>query len=155
MGTEIERKFLLRDESWRAAAGNGERYVQGYLGSQPACSIRIRIAGERAWLNIKSATLGIERAEYDYPIPVQDARDMVQRFCAPPLVEKTRYHVRVGAHVWEIDEFEGDNAGLVVAEIELGRVDEPFEAPAWLGAEVSHDPRYYNVSLARHPFKRW
>ena len=155
MATEIERKFLVRNEQWREGADEGTAYRQGYLASDPTCSIRVRTGGGRAFLNIKSATLGVRRREYEYPIPLDDAQEMLDRLCTGPLVEKTRYHVPVGGHVWEVDVFAGDNAGLVVAEIELEREDEPFERPAWVGEEVSQDPRYYNVSLARHPYREW
>lgn len=155
MGTEIERKFLVRDDGWRAGAEPGVRYRQGYLASAPSCSIRVRVAGERAFLNIKSATLDVTRAEYDYPIPRADAEEMLDTLCEGSIIEKTRYLVEHGGHGWEIDVFEGENAGLVVAEIELGDKEEAFEYPPWLGEEVSDDPRYYNVCLASHPFKDW
>lgn len=155
MGTEIERKFLVRDERWRDTARDVERYRQGYLASAPQCSIRVRLAGERGYLNIKSATLGVRRSEYDYEIPADEARQLLDELCTGPLIDKHRYLVDYGGHTWEIDVFEGDNAGLVVAEIELDSEDEAFERPPWLGDEVSDDPRYYNVSLVQHPFKDW
>jgi len=155
MATEIERKFLLRDDSWRAQADAGHVMRQGYLIGAERASVRVRISGGRASLNIKSATLGVERREYEYPIPLRDAEEMLDTLCQRPLIEKTRYHVRHGEHTWEIDVFSGDNAGLVVAEIELDSVDEDFERPPWLGEEVSHDPRYYNVCLVKHPYKDW
>lgn len=160
MPIEIERKFLVLDASWRAAADAGTRYRQGYLSRVTGegavrSSIRVRTDGECAYLNIKSATLGIRRQEYEYPIPLADAEAMLAELCVGTAVEKIRYHVRVGAHVWEIDVFAGANAGLIVAEIELGHEDEAFERPAWLGAEVSDDPRYYNVCLADHPYSAW
>lgn len=155
MAREIERKFLVTGEGWRAAAHDSVHCVQGYLASHESCSIRVRIAGERAWLGIKGATLDIERAEFEYRIPLADARELLERFCVRPLIEKTRHYLHHGGHLWEIDEFAGENAGLVVAELELEYVDEPFERPPWLGEEVSADPRYYNVSLATHPYGRW
>jgi adenylate cyclase len=155
MPQEIERKFLVRNDAWRAAADHGTRYKQGYLCEPRFASVRVRIEGEVARLNIKSATLGISRREYEYDIPLRDAEDMLKTLCDGPVIEKTRYHVEHGDHVWEIDVFDGDNAGLVVAELELQREDEPYEPPDWLGAEVSHDKRYYNVMLARHPYKDW
>lgn len=160
MPIEIERKFLVLDASWRAAADAGTRYRQAYLSRVTSAgavrsSVRVRTDGERAYLNIKSATLGIRRQEYEYPIPLADAEAMLADLCVGAVVEKTRYHVPVGAHVWEIDVFAGANAGLIVAEIELGHEDEVFERPAWLGAEVSDDPRYYNVCLADHPYSAW
>lgn len=160
MATEIERKFLLKDDSWRAQADVGTPMRQGYLiaasaQQQPKASVRVRIAGEEANLNIKSATLGVTRQEYEYPIPLHEANEMLDTLADGPLIEKTRYHVPHGGHTWEIDVFSGDNAGLVVAEVELAAADEPFQRPPWLGEEVSDDPRYYNVCLVQHPFKDW
>ncbi|HMM75708.1 MAG TPA: CYTH domain-containing protein [Gammaproteobacteria bacterium] len=155
MAREIERKFLLRDAGWRAAVTRSETMRQGYLASTPAVSIRVRVAGDRAWLNFKSATLGVARHEFEYAIPRAEAEEMLALFCAERCLEKTRHYVPWGAHVWEIDEFHGANAGLVVAEIELGAEDEVFEKPPWLGAEVSDDRRYYNVCLIDRPYSRW
>ena len=160
MATEIERKFLLVNEDWRAEADAGVVMRQGYLTSflpehAPKSSIRVRIAGDKAYLNIKGATLGVTRVEYEYPIPLADANQMLDSLADGPLIEKTRYHVQHGAHTWEIDVFAGDNQGLVVAEVELAAEDERYERPAWLGDEVSDDPRYYNVCLVNHPFKDW
>ena len=155
MAHEIERKFLVTGDGWNTQVSKHVDYRQGYLASDKSCSIRIRVSDTRAHLNIKSATLGVERLEYEYEIPLGDAHEMLDRLSCGPLVEKTRYYVPQGGHTWEIDVFKGDNAGLIVAEIELARADEPFERPAWLGEEVSEDPRYYNVCLARNPFKNW
>jgi len=155
MSEEIERKFLIRDDSWRDQIERSMHQLQGYLGSAESCSIRIRISDELASLNIKSATLGITRREYDYAIPVDEAREILDQLCIKPIIEKTRHIVRVGDHVWEIDEFAGDNSGLIVAEVELSSADETFEKPAWAGEEVSDDPRYYNVCLVEHPYKDW
>ena len=160
MATEIERKFLLANDSWRAQADAGTPMRQGYLiaassQQQLKASVRVRIAGEEANLNIKSATLGVTRQEYEYPIPVHEANEMLDTLAEGPLIEKTRYHVPHGGHTWEIDVFSGDNAGLVVAEVELASADESFQRPSWLGEEVSDDPRYYNVCLVQHPFKDW
>jgi adenylate cyclase len=153
MGTEIERKFLLRDARWRAQVTRRERLSQGYLGGE-RCSVRVRLAGEHAFLTIKSQSLGIQRDEFEYPIPPEDAEAMLAGYCEQR-VEKVRHFVTIGAHLWEIDEFTGDNAGLVVAEIELDAPDETFERPAWLGDEVTEDARYYNINLVREPFARW
>lgn len=153
MAVEIERKFLLRDDGWRAAVERSLRIRQGYLGGE-ACSVRVRISDETGTLNIKSKQVGISRSEFEYAIPLADAEDLL-RLAGASVLTKTRHHVRIGAHLWEIDEFEGDNAGLVVAEIELERDDETFERPAWLGDEVSFDRRYYNASLVREPYARW
>lgn len=164
MATEIERKFLLADDGWRAQADDGVVMRQGYLSTfsssalpaqEVKSSIRVRIAGEHANLNIKSATLGITRQEYEYAIPLSDANELLDSLADGPLIEKTRYHVQHGSHRWEIDVFAGDNQGLLVAEIELSAEGEAFERPAWLGEEVSDDPRYYNVCLVKHPFKDW
>lgn len=155
MPMEIERKFLLRDEGWRQAVYEVQQLRQGYLNNEKRCSVRVRTDGGRAWLNIKSATLGAQRQEFEYEIPLAEAEQMLDSLSLKPLIEKRRHLVRVGGHVWEIDEFEGDNAGLVVAEVELDDADEAFERPDWLGEEVTHDVRYYNTSLSRQPFKDW
>lgn len=155
MGVEIERKFLVRGTAWRRDAGHGERLVQGYLANNERCSVRVRLAERAAWLNVKEAVAGARRAEFEYPVPVEDARAMLETLCGPSPVEKTRYRMRAGTHVWEIDEFHGANAGLVVAEIELARPDEDFARPEWLGEEVTGDLRYYNNRLAEAPFTSW
>ena len=153
MGLEIERKFLIRDESWRQQVERSATMRQGYLTSDARCSVRVRLAGERGFLNIKSGTLGIQRSEFEYPIPAAEAEEMLDTLCEQPLLEKTRHFVRHGQHLWEIDEFAGDNAGLIVAEVELRHPDEPFARPDWLGEDVSQDIRYYNSQLARHPYR--
>jgi adenylate cyclase len=155
MATEIERKFLLKNDSWRDGADAGTRFRQGYLIGSEQASVRVRIEGERANLNIKSATLGIRRQEYEYPIPLADAEELLDTLCAQPQIEKTRYHVPFGDHLWEVDLFAGANAGLVVAEVELADEHETFAMPPWAGEEVSHDTRYYNVCLVKHPFCEW
>jgi adenylate cyclase len=155
MAIEIERKFLVRNDSWRAQADAGTRYRQGYFAAPQRASIRVRIEGEHANINIKSAELGVRRQEFEYAIPLHEAEQMLEQLCEQPQVEKTRYHVQHAGHTWEIDVFEGDNAGLVVAEIELEAEDADFARPDWLGEEVSDDPRYYNVSLVTHPYKDW
>ena len=155
MGIEIERKYLVRGDSWRQHASEGIRYRQGYLAGIEKCSVRLRIAGGSGFLNIKGATLGVQRSEYEYAIPLKDAEEILERFCDRPLIEKTRYLVPHGRHTWEVDVFEGDNAGLVVAEVELKSSNEAPELPEWVGVEVSDDPRYYNVCLTKHPYKEW
>ncbi|MFN2308828.1 MAG: CYTH domain-containing protein [Gammaproteobacteria bacterium] len=160
MAIEIERKFLVRSDAWRHDADAGVRLRQGYLsrvtGTEAVrSSIRVRIGGGQATLNIKGATLGIRRDEYEYAIPLADAEAMLTDLCLGAVIDKTRYHVEAGPHVWEIDVFAGENAGLVVAEIELNDEAEAFPHPDWLGQEVSADPRYYNVCLAERPFSRW
>jgi adenylate cyclase len=165
MGIEIERKFLLVDESWRGAVERSEHLRQGYLlGSRPAvddtalghggATVRVRIAGAKARLNIKQATAGVSRAEFEYPLPLADAESMLGTLCGS-IVEKTRHQVRVGATLFEVDEFAGDNAGLVVAEVELPSADAPFARPPWLGPEVSALRRYYNAALAVRPYSHW
>lgn len=155
MATEIERKFLLKNSSWKEFASDGTKYSQGYLVGGRHSSVRVRIQGARAFLNIKSATIDITRKEFEYEIPLSEATEMLETLCEKPLINKTRYLVKNESHVWEIDVFHGDNEGLVVAEIELNSRDESFHKPGWIGDEVSDDPRYYNVSLVKHPFKDW
>ena len=155
MSKEIERKFLIINDGWKSLPYEEEKYIQGYFATNDKCSIRVRITDDSASINIKSATLGITRSEYDIPVPVADAREMLQNLCARPFIEKTRYKLKHDNHTWEIDVFSGENDGLVVAEIELDSIDEPFTKPDWIGEEVSDDPRYYNVCLVEHPFKSW
>lgn len=155
MGKEIERKFLIVDDSWRAQAKPGVYMSQGYMGDAKKASVRVRVEGDEANINIKSATLGISRMEYEYAIPRDEALEMLKNLCEQPLIEKTRYEVEIGNHTWEVDVFEGDNEGLIVAEVELGSEDEAFEKPSWAGEDVSHDTRYYNVCLVKHPYKDW
>lgn len=159
-GHEIERKFLLAGEDWRAEISHSARLEQGYLtpptgGEGARSSVRVRTDGERAWLNLKSRTLGAVRREFEYEIPLADARVMLDSLTAGAAILKTRHFVRRGAHTFEIDEFDGENAGLIVAEVELAAVDETFERPDWLGVEVTDDARYYNVNLVTHPYARW
>lgn len=155
MGTEIERKFLVAADGWRSEVQRKTRFRQGYLANNERCSVRVRVAGDEARLNIKSATLAVRRQEYEYAIPVDEANEMLDSLAEKPIIEKTRHYVDHAGHLWEVDEFEGDNAGLVVAEIELKSADEVFERPDWIGEEVSDDPRYYNVNLVAHPYKDW
>jgi adenylate cyclase len=155
MALEIERKFLLRSDAWRSQVTQRVLMRQGYLSSGSRCSIRARIAGELAWLNLKARRSGMTRLEYEYPIPRQDADEILDELCEGPLIEKYRHEITIGAHVWEVDEFLGDNAGLIVAEIELASEGEPFERPSWLGEEVTQDERYYNFNLAKRPFRNW
>ena len=161
MGIEIERKFRVAGEGWRAAAGRVQPMAQGYLndlaaveGGAQKASVRVRIEGDRAFLNVKSRQLGHTRQEFDYPIPVDDARQLLA-LCTGGLVEKNRHYVEHEGHLWEVDEFLGENAGLVVAELELESADEAYARPAWLGAEVTDLARYYNLALAERPYSRW
>ena len=155
MAIEIERKFLLKNEQWRELVFKSIHYQQGYLNSDANSSVRIRTSDDTAKLNIKSATIGSQRAEYEYTIPMDDAQELLATLCHQPLVEKVRHLVKIESHIWEIDEFSGDNAGLIVAEIELSRVDENFIKPDWLGKDVTEELRYYNNQLCKHPFKKW
>ncbi len=161
MGIEIERKFLLASDAWRAEAVRPVRMAQGYLNAPGAvasgaelASVRVRIAGDAAFLNLKSRELGHTRQEFEYPIPVADAEALLA-LCVGGRIEKTRHHVERGPHVFEIDEFAGDNQGLVVAELELADADEPFERPAWLGRDVTGERRWFNLALAEHPYAAW
>jgi adenylate cyclase len=154
MGTEIERKFLVRDESWRAAAAGSLRLCQGYVAIDGQTTVRVRTDGEAAWLTVKGPQAGLARAEFEYRIPREDAEALFG-LCGGRFVEKIRHHVTVGRHVWEVDEYSGANAGLVVAEVELGRPDEAFVKPDWLGDEVSDDLRYLNASLSLRPYGSW
>jgi adenylate cyclase len=155
MAIEIERKFLVSNDSWREAAGPGIPIKQGYLVGGKDASVRVRLQGDTANLNIKSATLGVRRQEFEYAIPLADAEVLLNTLCHHPIIEKVRYLVPYANKQWEVDVFEGDNAGLIVAELELQDETEVFEPPSWLGEEVSHDPRYYNSCLSQHPYKDW
>lgn len=155
MALEIERKFLVTNSHWRDQIVASHPMQQGYLQRKTNAAIRIRISGTKAHINIKQTDDGIHRLEYEYDIPLNDAQEMLDKIAEHPLIEKIRHHVTVGKHLWEIDEFLGDNQGLVVAEIELASADEPFERPDWLGAEVSTDRRYFNSALIAHPYKDW
>lgn len=152
MGVEIERKFLVRGDDWRQ--GEGRYLCQAYLNRDPARTVRVRIDGEQAFLTIKGRSVGATRSEFEYAIPVADARALLA-LADGPAVEKRRHLVPMGELVWEVDEFLGANAPLVVAEIELPREDQPFERPAWVGEEVTQDPRYFNSALAARPFSTW
>lgn len=154
MAKEIERKFLVVGDSWRSL-GIYELYRQGYLSTVAERTVRVRIIGSMAFLTIKGLTEGVSRLEFEYPIPLADAQLMLDNLCERPLIEKIRYKIAFGQHIWEIDEYHGDNQGLIVAEIELQDETEKFELPEWIGAEVSDDPRYYNANLVAYPFTRW
>lgn len=155
MALEVEHKFLLVNDDWRNEVDHSIHYKQGYLSSSPMSSVRVRISDSQAWLNIKSATIGTFRQEFEYEIPLADANNILDDLCHKPLIEKIRHFVNRDQHIWEIDEFMGDNAGLIVAEIELSQIGESFAKPSWIGAEVTHDLRYYNNNLSRHPFVNW
>ncbi len=155
MAVEIEHKFLLANNDWRKQVSYSVQYKQGYLSALATSSIRVRISDDHAWLNIKSATIGTQRHEYEYEIPLSDAQEIITNLCRKPIVEKTRHIVIDDGNTWEIDEFEGDNKDLIVAEIELSEVGAVFSTPAWLGKEVTSDLRYYNNNLASHPYSVW
>lgn len=152
MPVEIERKFLVAGTAWRTP--DGQRIVQGYLNRDKARTVRVRIAGSQAFLTIKGATTGATRAEFEYPIPLADAEALLG-LCDGPLIDKVRHRVAFGGLLWEVDEFLGENAGLVVAEVELASEDQTVDLPPWVGEEVTHDPRYFNSSLATRPFRQW
>jgi len=153
MGKEIERKFLVTGDAWRT--GECSDYRQGYLSIDKQRTVRVRVAGDTAFLTVKGITEGATRAEYEYPIPVVDAQAMLESLCLRPLIEKRRYRILHGGMTWEIDEFLGDNTGLIVAEIELETAQQPFDKPAWLGEEVTSDPRFYNANLVTRPYNAW
>jgi len=154
MGTEIERKFLLTGNGWRKLA-IGTRYRQGYLNSNKERTVRVRTCNGRGFLTIKGISVGAVRMEFEYDIPVEDAEVMLDQLCEKPLIEKDRYKINFGGFTWEVDEFFGENEGLVIAEIELEREDQPFEKPKWIGEEVTGDPRYFNSSLIKTPYSTW
>lgn len=155
MGQEIERKFLIKGE-FKTLSFQVTRIKQGYLSSVPERSVRVRLRGDKGYITVKGKgnTSGVSRFEWEKEIPVQEAQELLN-LCEPGIIDKTRYLVNVGNHTFEVDEFHGDNEGLVIAEIELESEDEPFEKPAWLGDEVTGDPRYYNAHLVKSPYSRW
>lgn len=158
---EIERKFRVLGEGWRPHVVKSVRMAQGYVNDMAAlrearqnASVRVRIAGDQAFLNLKSRELGRSRQEFDYPIPVADAEALL-RLCVGGLIDKVRHYIPQDGLTWEVDEFSGDNAGLVVAELELPAVDTAFARPGWLGREVTEEQRFYNLALAERPYSRW
>ncbi len=153
MATEIERKFLVINDSWREL-GRPVHYAQGYLAADAERTVRVRIAGEKAYLTIKGPTDGISRKEFEYEIPPVEAQEMLL-LCPFPVIEKYRTRIDWKGKIWEVDEFKGDNEGLFMAEIELQSPDEVVDLPSWIGVEVSGDPRYFNSYLAKNPYKYW
>lgn len=153
---EIERKFLTTSDEFKAVAFNQNRIVQGYLSSVPERTIRVRIKGNKGFLTIKgiSNESGLSRFEWEKEIPVQEASNLM-KLCEKGVIDKTRYEVKVGNHIYEVDEFYGENKGLIIAEIELKTEDEIFEKPNWIGIEVTNDKRYYNSYLSQNPFRNW
>jgi adenylate cyclase len=154
MAKEIERKFLVKDDTWRGQ-DVGKRYRQGYLSTVKERTVRVRTVGDKGFLTIKGITVGATRSEYEYEIPLADANEILDKLCERPLIEKTRYRIPQGGLLWEIDEFEGENRGLVMAEVELKDENQFVTLPTWTGQEVTRDPRYFNANLVAHPFSRW
>ena len=155
MGIEIERKFRLAGDGWRAQVSQKTLLRQGYIANTARASVRVRLAGDVGWLSVKAMTRGLSRAEYEAVIPAVEANEMLDRLCEGPLIEKWRHIVVYQGSEWEIDEFLGENAGLVIAELELEAEDAAFARPPWLGVEVTHDERYYNFRLSEKPFRHW
>lgn len=153
MAAEIERKFLVTGDNW--PRDDYADYQQGYLSLDKERTVRVRVAGDRAYITVKGITRKATRDEYEYKIPVQDADAMLRNLCLRPLIEKRRYRIEYAGMIWEVDEFSGDNAGLVLAEIELQHEHQSFEKPDWVGREVTTDSRYYNASLVAEPYRTW
>ncbi len=154
MAKEIERKFLVKGDSYKRLA-TAILFRQGYLSRQKERVVRVRVVGDKGYLTIKGENRGAERDEFEYAIPIADAHQLLDQLCERPLIEKYRYTIPWGKHIWEVDEFLGENLGLVLAEIELKAVEEQFDKPDWIGQEVTGDPRYYNTNLTQHPFSQW
>jgi adenylate cyclase len=154
MAQEIERKFLVIGKNWRGQ-NRGIFYRQGYLTRERNCSIRVRAGGGKGYLTVKGETHGAVRDEFEYEIPVEDANELLGKYCQRPLIEKWRYEIEIGELTWEVDEFESENTGLILAEVELTFKDQEIELPDWIGEEVTGDARYYNVNLVENPFSKW
>jgi CYTH domain-containing protein len=154
MRKEIERKFLVKGEAWKALAKRTS-CRQGYLNSIKERTVRVRTIADKGYLTVKGITTGATRVEYEYEIPAAEADAMLTDLCEKPLIEKNRYKIQTGPHAWEIDEFLGENQGLVVAEVELTSGNQAFQKPEWIGRDVTGDPRYFNSNLIKHPFTRW
>ena len=159
MAREIERKFLLKNNDWKKLAHNKTFFAQGYLNDiadkNSKSSVRVRLEGDKANMNIKSLEIGLSRDEYEYEIPFEDGKKMLNTLSVGPVIEKHRYLVNIGSHTWEIDEFHGENSGLVIAEVEMQSEDEIVEIPTWAGREVTEDVRFYNISLSNKPYNSW
>ena len=153
MAKEIERKYLVKGNQWKTLA-QGMVYRQGYIPTLGKQTVRVRIVGNQGYLTIKGENVGPTRSEFEYPIPVEDAAEMLHTLCDRPLIEKTRYKIPQGDLVWEVDEFAGENAGLVIAEVELQEENQQIELPEWIERQVT-DPKYYNSNLAKHPYSKW
>lgn len=154
MALEVERKFLVKGDAWRAL-GEPVLIRQGYLSRVPERVVRVRVAGERAWLTVKGVSFGATRIEFEYPIPLKDATDMLDGFCERPILEKQRTRIPLDGVVWEVDEFFGENSGLIVVEVELRDADQPISLPSWIDVEVTGDARYFNSNLLENPYSMW
>jgi len=154
MGTEIERKFMVASDAWRAEATDSSVFRQGYLASEGGNTVRIRLDGRQGWLTVKGPTENFSRTEFEYRVPLEDAEALLD-LCAGRIVEKTRHRIPVGSHIWEVDEFTGRNAGLTMAEVELGSEAESVTLPGWIGREVTGDRRFDNANLSRLPYSQW
>jgi len=154
MAVEIERKFLVKGNEWRSL-GTGTLYRQGYITTHNGTTVRVRLAGSQGYLTFKGKSVGFSRAEYEYPIPAQDAQEMLDNLCDRPLIEKTRYKIDLAGVIWEVDEFWGENEGLIIAEVEIKDENQRVDLPDWIEQEVSNDSKYYNVHLFKHPFQQW
>ncbi len=154
MGIEIERKFLVDEEKLRRFLGRGTSFEQGYFPTSDLTTVRIRIAGDSAFLTIKGKTTGATRSEFEYPVPLSEAREMLDQFCDKTIIKK-RYFIKQDQHTFEVDIFEGENAGLIVAEVELSSENETVNLPEWITKEVTHDSRYYNSQLLQNPISKW
>lgn len=154
MPTEIERKFLVKNTSWMNGV-SPTYYCQGYIPTLNKATVRVRIGGDKAYLCIKSSVVNISRSEFEYPIPAEEAKDILNSLCAKPVIEKNRYKIRIGDLLWEIDVFEKENKGLIVAEVELKRERQKIELPEWILKEVTGDAKYYNSMLVKYPYSQW
>ncbi len=154
MAIEIERKYLVKSDDWKSLATK-KYYQQGYLLISKSLTIRVRIIEDKSYITIKGASKGISRSEYEYEIPIKEAEDIIQSLCEKPLIEKYRTKINIDDVIWEVDEFLGENEGLVIAEVELKNEGQKINLPAWIGDEVSGNPKYSNSYLVKHPFKRW
>lgn len=154
MAKEIEKKFLIINDNWKGQA-EGNHYCQGYLNNEDGRTVRVRTIGNRGILTIKGPNVGGEKLEYEYDIPFEDATEMLEKLCHKPLIQKKRYKISYRGFTWEVDEFEGENQGLLFAEIELEYVGQAFDSPDWIGKEVTDDGRYYNANLVKNPYCNW
>ncbi|QHV98150.1 CYTH domain-containing protein [Spirosoma endbachense] len=154
MGIEIERKFLVKGTDWKQV-GKGQFYQQGYLSNHPDRTVRVRRVDDQGYITIKGKTSGASRSEYEYPIPIEDALEMLHELCEKPIIVKVRYRIPYEGLVWEVDEFQGENQGMVVAEVELSSADQTISLPDWVGQEVTSEAKYYNANLSKHPFPNW